>query len=228
MNSESSSLEAQASAALWPRLGISWRRFLATNSARDSTLWLVIACVWAFFYFFTEGSFLTPRNLVLLALQTSIVSLAAISAVMLIVTRNFDLSVGSAVALVGVVVAVLTVKLGVGTVPAVVAGIAAGLVMGAWQGVWVTRLGGSSFIVTLAGMLYFRGISMIATNGETVAPVPESLTDLATGFLAPLPSAALVIGIFLLFAAAQTLWARRARRLGVIDRLGPPPLRGVG
>ena len=66
--------------------------------------------VWLFFYFATNGTFLTQRNLVLLALQTSIVSLAAISAVMLIVTRNFDLSVGSAVALVGVILALLTVK----------------------------------------------------------------------------------------------------------------------
>ena len=55
---------------------------------------------------------------------------------------------------------------------------APGLVMGAWQGWWVTRVGVSSFIVTLAGMLYFRGISMIATNGATVAPLPKSLTGL--------------------------------------------------
>jgi len=203
------------------------RRWPDSIRLRDSTLLLVLAAIWTFFYFTTGGTFLTQRNLVLLALQTSIVSLAAISAVMLIVTRNFDLSVGSAVALVGVVVAVLTVKLGLGTVPAVAAGIAAGVVMGAWQGLWVTRLGVSSFIVTLAGMLYFRGISMIVTNGETVAPVPESLTDLATGFLAPLPSAALVVAVFLAFAAVQTLWARRARRLGVIDRLGPELIRSV-
>src|SRR5882672_5395247 len=134
MNSESSSLETPASTALWPRLAISWRKFLATNSARDSTLWFVIACVWAFFYFFTDGSFLTPRNLVLLALQTSIVSLAAISAVMLIVTRNFDLSVGSAVALVGVVVALLTVRLDVNPLVAVLLALCVGLAMGAWQG----------------------------------------------------------------------------------------------
>ena len=70
----------------------------------------MLAGVWLFFYFATDGIFLTQRNLVLLALQTSIVSLAAISAVMLIVTRNFDLSVGSAVAFVGVILAVLTVK----------------------------------------------------------------------------------------------------------------------
>ena len=73
-------------------------------------LLLVLAGVWLFFYFATNGTFLTQRNLVLLALQTSIVSLAAISAVMLIVTRNFDLSVGSAVALVGVILALLTVS----------------------------------------------------------------------------------------------------------------------
>src|SRR5215475_9688087 len=117
------------------------RRAINLSSLRDYMLIAILAAIWLFFSIATNGIFLTPRNLVLLALQTSIVSLAAISAVMLIVTRNFDLSVGSAVALVGVVVAVLTVKLGVGTVPAVAAGIAAGLVMGAWQGLWVTRLG---------------------------------------------------------------------------------------
>src|SRR4051812_21888756 len=93
-------------------------RLLSNRSLRDSTLLFVLAVVWAYFYFATGGTFLTQRNLVLLALQTAIVALAAISAVMLIVTRNFDLSVGSAVALVGVVVAVLTIKLGVDPVSA--------------------------------------------------------------------------------------------------------------
>ena len=78
------------------------------RAPRDSVLLLVLAAVWLFFYFATNGTFLTQRNLLLLALQTSIVSLAAINAVMLIVTRNFDLSVGSAVALVGVILALLS------------------------------------------------------------------------------------------------------------------------
>src|SRR5260370_29830054 len=76
---------------------------------RDSMLLLVLAGVWVFFDFATGGTFLTQRNLVLLALQTSIVSLAAISAVMLIVTRNFDLSVGSAQRFVGGILLFLTV-----------------------------------------------------------------------------------------------------------------------
>ena len=121
----------------------------------------MLAIVWIAFQFLTDNIFLTPRNLGLLALQSSIVSLAAISAVMLIVTRNFDLSVGSAVALVGTVLAILTVRHDVHPLLGCLAALAVGLAMGAWQGFWVTRLGVSSFIVTLAGLLYFRGFSMI-------------------------------------------------------------------
>src|SRR5579863_5283339 len=94
-------------------------RIARVPALRGSMLLLVLFCVWMFFYFATGGTFLTQRNLLLLALQTSIVSLAAISAVMLIVTRNFDLSVGSAVALVGVVLALLTVKADVNPLVAV-------------------------------------------------------------------------------------------------------------
>ena len=63
------------------------KRMLSSRSLRDSTLLLVLAAIWVFFYFATNGTFLTQRNLILLALQTAIVGLAAISAVMLIVTQ---------------------------------------------------------------------------------------------------------------------------------------------
>jgi D-xylose transport system permease protein len=200
---------------------------LRRSALRDSMLLVVLAAVWAFFYFATDGIFLTQRNLVLLALQTAIVSLAAISAVMLIVTRNFDLSVGSAVALVGVVLALLTVKHDVDPLIAVAASIVAGLLMGAWQGWWVTRVGVSSFIVTLAGMLYFRGVSMIATNGATVAPLPKSLTGFATGFIPSGASIVVVLAILGLYAAFRTSELRRAQALRVIDRLRPALLRSL-
>src|SRR6186713_435282 len=116
-------------------------RIARSSALRNSMLLLVLAAVWLFFYFATNGTFLTQRNLVLLTLQTSIVSLAAISAVMLIVTRNFDLSVGSAVALVGVILALLTVKHDINPALAVLAAIAGGVLMGAWQGFWVTQVG---------------------------------------------------------------------------------------
>jgi ABC-type xylose transport system permease subunit len=204
------------------------RRLFRSEGFRNSTLLFVVAGIWLFFQVATEGTFLSQRNLVLLALQTSIVSLAAISAVMLIVTRNFDLSVGSAVALVGVVVSVLTVNHNVNPAVAVAAALLAGVAMGAWQGLWVTRMGVSSFIVTLAGMLYFRGVSMIATNGSTIAPLPDALTDLATGFLRPAPSILLIVSGTLVLATFQILGARRARQLGVLERVGPAVARGLG
>jgi D-xylose transport system permease protein len=203
------------------RIGDRAMSALRRSALRDSMLLVVLAAVWAFFYVATDGIFLTQRNLVLLALQTAIVSLAAISAVMLIVTRNFDLSVGSAVALVGVVLALLTVKYGVNPILAVAVSIVTGLLLGAWQGWWVTRVGVSSFIVTLAGMLYFRGISMIATNGATVAPLPKSLTGFATGFLPPAPSILVVVTALILYAAFRLMEFRRARALKLLDRVGP-------
>jgi len=193
-----------------------YSRLLKSRALRESTLLLVLLCIWIFFYFATNGTFLTQRNLILLALQTSIVALAAISAVMLIVTRNFDLSVGSAVALIGVVVAVLTVKLRVDPTLAVLVCLLVGLAMGAWQGWWVTKIRMSSFIVTLAGMLYFRGISMIVTNGATVAPLPPSLKQIATGFLSPLASIILIVVTAAAFVAFSAYELVRGMRFGTV------------
>ena len=202
-------------------------RLTRIPALRNSMLLMVLAGVWLFFYFSTGGTFVTQRNLVLLALQTSIVSLAAISAVMLIVTRNFDLSVGSAVALVGVILALLTVKHDVNPVIAVLIAIGGGVVMGAWQGFWVTRIGVSSFIVTLAGMLYFRGVAMIATNGATVAPLPRSLTSLATGFLPPVWSIAIILVSLAAYGGLRLAEIRRASALGVGGKFVPDVLRAI-
>src|SRR5262245_33107534 len=195
------------------------RKAVNLSALRDYMLIGILAAIWLFFSIATDGIFLTPRNLVLLALQTSIVSLAAIPAVLLIVTRNFDLSVGSAVALVGVVVAVLAGSLDVSPLIAVPAAILTGMLMGAWQGWWVTKVGVSSFIVTLAGMLYFRGFSMIATNGATIASLPRPITKFATGFLPPVPSAIVVLGALLIYAGLRFVELERARQLGVIANL---------
>ena len=99
--------------------------------------------------------------------------------------------------------------------------------MGAWQGFWVTRIGVSSFIVTLAGMLYFRGVAMIATNGATVAPLPRSLTGLATGFLPPTWSIAIILLSLAAYGGLRLAEIRRAIALGVGGKFVPDLLRAV-
>jgi ABC-type xylose transport system permease subunit len=202
---------------IWDTIGQTRQRL----SLRNYTLLAVLGVVWIAFQFLTDNIFLTPRNLGLLALQSSIVSLAAISAVMLIVTRNFDLSVGSAVAMVGTVLAILTVRMHVHPLLGCLAAIAVGLLMGAWQGVWVTRLGVSSFIVTLAGLLYFRGFSMIIADGATIAPLPSSLTEFATGYVAPAASMALIAAVAAAVLGVRWAETRRSARLGLVSEAMP-------
>jgi D-xylose transport system permease protein len=202
----------------------SLRRMGQRVSLRNYSLLLVLAVVWLAFQILTDNIFLTQRNLGLLALQTSTVCLAAISAVMLIVTRNFDLSVGSAVAMVGTILALLTVRAHVHPLLACLAALAVGLLLGAWQGLWVTRLGISSFIVTLAGLLYFRGFSMIIADGATIAPLPSSLTGFATGYLPSLPSMVLVVITAATFLAIRLRELRRSRAFGLIVDIRPPML----
>jgi ABC-type xylose transport system permease subunit len=88
-------------------------------------------------------------------------------------------------------------------------------------------MGVSSFIVTLAGMLYFRGISMIATNGATVAPLPASLKQLATGFLPPTASIVLVGATLCAFATLRLTELRRGLTLGVINNFKSEALRAL-
>ena len=100
--------------------------------------------------------------------------------------------------------------------------------MGAWQGWWVTKMGVSSFIVTLAGMLYFRGISMIATNGATVAPLPAALKQIATGFLPPVASIALILARACDCSARfRVVELRRGVALGVVEAQGRPAARAA-
>ena len=163
-------------------------RLARISALRNSMLLVVLAAVWLFFYFATNGTFLTQRNLVLLALQTSIVSLAAISAVMLIVTRNFDLSVGSAVALVGVILALLTVKHDVNPLFAVTIALAVGVSDGRLAG----SLGDARWRLVLhrhacGHALFPRHIDDRHQRRDGGA-LPRSLTGFATGFLPPMLS----------------------------------------
>ena len=154
------------------------------------------------FQVLTNGLFFTPRNLALLLRQTSITALAAVGVVLVIVSGNIDLSIGSAVGLCAIVAAVLHKVLGWPVVPVVLATLALGAAMGAWQGFVTSVLRVPSFVVTLGGLLIFRGIGLVITEGNTIATFSDAFKLIGQGFLAPVPSVGLLVAFYLIFAVS--------------------------
>ncbi|NKN35381.1 sugar ABC transporter permease [Agrobacterium sp. a22-2] len=136
--------------------------------------------IWIGFQILTGGLFLTPRNLWNLTVQTSSVAVMATGMVLIIVTRNIDLSVGSVLGFCGIVMGVLQAKilpqyLGLDNswiwVITLACGIAVGAAIGALHGAIIAFLQVPSFIVTLGGLLVWRGATWFVTSGQTVAPM---------------------------------------------------------
>ncbi|MFN7024554.1 MAG: sugar ABC transporter permease [Pseudorhizobium sp.] len=136
--------------------------------------------IWVGFHFLTGGLFLTPRNLWNLTVQTSSVAVMATGMVLVIVTRNIDLSVGSILGFTGMIMGVMQAQilpqlLGFDHpalwVLALATGLIVGASIGALHGVIIAFLGVPSFIVTLGGLLVWRGATWFVTSGQTVAPM---------------------------------------------------------
>lgn len=145
-----------------------------------------LLAIWLVFHAVTDGAFLTPRNLWNLAVQTSVVGIIATGMVLVIVTRQIDLSVGSLLGFVGMVMAAAQVEWFPPGTPLVwlwslLLGVVVGALVGAFQGYWVAYQGVPAFIVTLAGLLIFRGGAWLVTQGRTVAPLDETFQVLGGG-----------------------------------------------
>ncbi|MEU2023801.1 multiple monosaccharide ABC transporter permease [Streptomyces sp. NPDC016469] len=135
------------------------------------------------FQVWTGGDLLLPRNVSNLVLQNSYILILAIGMMIVIIAGHIDLSVGSLMALVGGVGAVLMVEHHLAWPVAVVLTLLLGAVAGALQGFFIAYVGIPSFIVTLAGMLLFRGLTEIFLKGQTLGPFPEGMQRVANGFL---------------------------------------------
>ncbi|MFI9119732.1 multiple monosaccharide ABC transporter permease [Streptomyces bikiniensis] len=135
------------------------------------------------FQIWTGGDLLLPRNVSNLVLQNSYILILAIGMMIVIISGHIDLSVGSLMALVGGVGAVLMVEHRVSWPVAVLLTLLLGAVAGALQGFFIAYVGIPSFIVTLAGMLLFRGLTEIFLKGQTLGPFPDGLQKVANGFL---------------------------------------------
>ncbi len=146
---------------------------------------MIIALVFIsiFFQILTDGILLKPLNVTNLILQNSYILVLAIGMVLVIITGHIDLSVGSVAAFIGALSAIMMVNMQMNPVLAVILSLLMGALVGAWQGFWVAYVKIPAFIVTLAGMLLFRGLTMIVLNGQSIAPFPKSFQKISSGFI---------------------------------------------
>jgi putative multiple sugar transport system permease protein len=151
------------------------------QNLKQYAMLVALVAIMILFQFLTDGILLKPINVQRLIMQYSYVLILAIGMVLCILTGgNIDLSVGSIVALVSATSALFSVKMGLPVVISILLSIGFGILAGMWQGYWISYIKIPSFIVTLAGMLVFRGINNLILNGETVA-LPQLYVTLASG-----------------------------------------------
>jgi putative multiple sugar transport system permease protein len=172
---------ATASAAL--HAGTSNVRELITRNMRQSGIYVAFVVIVALFAIITNGVSLSPINITNIVLQYSYILVLAIGMVIVIIAGHIDLSVGSVVALTGAVSAVLVIQGGMPWWVGILAAIAVGLAVGAWHGFWVAYVGIPAFIVTLAGMLLFRGLTLQVLDNISLSPFPAEYQQVASGFL---------------------------------------------
>ncbi|NIZ89958.1 multiple monosaccharide ABC transporter permease [Kineococcus rubinsiae] len=166
-----------------PKTGTANPLVAMTQNLRTSGIYIAFVLVVALFALLTDGLSLSPGNITNILLQYSYVLVLAIGMVIVIIAGHIDLSVGSVVALTGAVAAKVSISGGHPWWVGILAALGVGLLIGAWQGFWVAFVGIPAFIVTLAGMLLFRGLTYYVLDNVSLSPFPAQYTKVATGFI---------------------------------------------
>lgn len=210
-----------------PQAGQAWTTFLRRH-LREYGMLISLVAIMLLFQWLTEGTLLRPLNLTNLVLQNSYIVIMALGMLMVIVAGHIDLSVGSVCGFIGALAAVLMVSLGWHYIPAALACLAAGAVIGAAQGWFVAYARIPSFIVTLGGMLVFKGLALALLQGQSIGPFPAGFQLLSSGFL-PEPLAngdfrttSLLVGLVgaVALAAASVRGRSQRRRHDMEDEPG--------
>jgi putative multiple sugar transport system permease protein len=188
------------------------------NNLRNYGMLMSLIAIMLFFQVMTSGTLLQPLNLTNLVLQNSYIVIMALGMLLVIVTGHIDLSVGSVAGFIGAIAAVLMVRYHVHYPLAFTACLLVGAAIGAGQGYWVAYFGIPSFIVTLAGMLVFKGLALAVLQGQSLGPFPPTFQKLSSGFIPELfPGAdtlhptSLLIGAVLALALVYANAKTRAR-----------------
>ncbi len=154
------------------------------NNIRQYAMGIALISIMLLFQILTKGILLKPLNVTNLILQNSYILVLAIGMFLCILTGNIDLSVGSVAAFVGAISAILAIRMKLPVIPTIVISLLIGGLIGAWQGYWIAYVRIPAFIVTLAGMLIFRGLTLVILKGQTIAPFPGSYQIISSGFIA--------------------------------------------
>ena len=166
-----------------------------------------------------KGSMFSPVNITNLINQNGYVVILATGMLMCILTGgNIDLSVGSVVALVGAVAGTLIVNKGVNVYLSMVICLLTGIAIGAWQGFWIAYVRIPSFIVTLAGMMLWRGVALLILNGLTISPFPQNYLKYFTSFLPNSDNPTTVLWVTVMAAVAVCVVFAITQILGRIDK----------
>lgn len=159
-------------------------RQLLQNNIREYGMLVALLVIVAFFQWRTDGVLLTPLNITNIVLQNSYIVIMALGMLLIIVAGHIDLSVGSVVAIISAIAGYLIVNQGLNWVVAAIICVAVGAVIGAWHGYWVAYQGIPAFIVTLASMLLFRGLTLVVIGESgSIGPFPGGFGKLASGFI---------------------------------------------
>lgn len=158
-------------------------RDIFTKNLRTSGIYIAFVVIVGLFAISTNGLLLSPDNVTNIILQYSYILILAIGMVIVIIGGHIDLSVGSVVALTGAVSAIVVIKNQGPWWLGILAALAVGLLVGVWQGFWVAYVGIPAFIVTLAGMLLFRGLTLQVLGNISLSPFPPAYQKVAGGFL---------------------------------------------
>ena len=155
------------------------------KTLRAYSMVIALVVIAVLFHFLTDGLIFTAMNLTNLILQNSYVVLLILGMLPVILTGNVDLSVGSVLAFVGAVAAILQVNYGMGVVPTLLISLIVGIAIGAWQGMWIAYFDIPAFLVTLSGELVFRGLTQVVLDGASIGPFSPAFRTMASSFLIP-------------------------------------------
>ncbi|OPF70798.1 sugar ABC transporter permease [Streptomyces antioxidans] len=188
------------------------------SNMRQYGMLVALALIIVIFQIWSDDILLRPLNVTNLVQQNGYILILAIGMMIVIIAGHIDLSVGSLVAFIGAAAGVMMIKHDLPWGLAVVLCLLLGAVAGAWQGFWIAYIGIPSFIVTLAGMLAFRGGTQILLDGQSLSPFPDGFEKMSTGFIPEMGpytqyhNPTMVIGLVVCAAAVWQEWRARQQR----------------